>query len=385
MVGQVVAVVIVVLTLRWLFGNLISNLERLGIDTGFGVLRSPTGFQVRDAFGFGPNRPIFPDMLWLGIRNTAISAVVGIAIAVILGTLIGIGRLSTNWLVQKLATIYVEVFRNIPPLVILVFIYAAAFVSGPLPAMNPNSAPVTINIPGTDNTILMLSNDRWGIPSFATTDGAPGVFWIGVLVALAVAVSVWRWRTKVNIDTGAPHRRLLFSFLALLAVAIIAFLIAGNPYQMSWPTVSDNGRRMDGGFATNSAYLSLTFGLGLYTASHVAEIIRGSILAIHSGQSEAANALALNGFQRYRFVILPQAMRIAIPALINQFLNLTKNTSLGTAVAYADVTALVSTAIGNGKPAVQMLLVLMVIYLMFSFGWSLILNVVNRRFQFASR
>ena len=383
--GQVVAVLVVVLTLRWLFGNLIDNLNRLGIDTGFGVLRSPAGFQVRDAFGFDQNQPIFPDLLWLGIRNTAVSAVVGIAIAVILGTLIGIGRLSTNWLVKKMAMIYVEVFRNIPPLVILIFIYAAAFVSGPLPAMNPTSAPIELSVPGTDNTALLLSNDRWGIPSFATTDGSTSLFWIGMLVGLVAAAAVWRWRTKVNIDTGAPHRRVLFSFLTLLAIAIVFFLIAGNPYRMSWPTVSENGRRMEGGIATNSAYISLTVGLGLYTASHVAEIIRGSILAIHRGQTEASNALALSGFQRYRFVILPQAMRIAIPALINQFLNLTKNTSLGTAVAYADVTALTATAIGNGKPAVQMLLVLMIIYLMFSFGWSLILNVVNRRFQFASR
>ena len=131
--------------------------------------------------------------------------------------------------------------------------------------------------------------------------------------------------------------------------------------------------------------MSVTVALGLYTASHIGEIIRGSILAVHSGQSEAANALALSAFQRYRFVVLPQAMRIALPPTINQFLNLVKNTSLGTAVGSAEVTALTKTSIGNGRPAFQSILILMAVYLSFSLVISLILNVVNRRMQLVSR
>jgi len=125
--------------------------------------------------------------------------------------------------------------------------------------------------------------------------------------------------------------------------------------------------------------------LALYTASHVAEIVRGSILAVPKGQNEAANALALSGFQRYRFVVLPQAARIAVPPIINQFLNLTKNTSLAVAVAYPDVTSLVRTAIGNDQPSPQMILILMGIYLTFSLIISLVLNIVNRRIQLAGR
>jgi general L-amino acid transport system permease protein len=161
--------------------------------------------------------------------------------------------------------------------------------------------------------------------------------------------------------------------------------VTGGPLNLSWPAVSESGRVIEGGFTTNAGYLSVTIALGLYTASHIAEIIRGSILAVPKGQSEASNALALSGFQRYRFVVLPQALRIAIPPTINQFLNLTKNTSLATAVGYPDITALIKTAIGNGKPAVQLLLVLMIIYLLFSFMWSILLNFVNRRFQLVGR
>ncbi len=384
-VGQVVAVVAVFLLLRWLIGNLLDNLNQQGIDTGFDILGQPTNFSVRDDPGFNDRSPIFPNMLWVGIKNTAISAVVGIAMAVILGTLVGIGRLSTNWLVAKLSAIYVETLRNIPPLVIIIFFGFAVFTFGPFPAMNPTSAPWEWKLPGTDSNFAILSNDRWGIPSFASTNNNVGLFWILLLVALIVAGGVWWWRTQYNIRTGQPHHRVLFSMLTFLVLGVVAYFATGGPLDMSWPVVSESGRTIEGGFTTNAGYLAVTVALGLYTASHVAEIIRGSILAVPKGQSEASNALALTGFQRYRFVVLPQALRIAIPPMINQFLNLTKNTSLATAVGYPDVTALVKTAIGNGKPAVQLLLVLMIIYLMFSFIWSILLNIVNRRFQLAGR
>jgi general L-amino acid transport system permease protein len=384
-VGQVVAVVAVVLLLRWLIGNLLNNLNAQNISTDFDFLSQPTNFSIRDA-NFDPRSSIWPDMIMVGVRNTALSAMVGIFFAMIIGTLVGIGRLSSNWLVAKLSALYVEVIRNIPPLVIIIFFGFAVFTFGPFPAMNPTSPPWEWKLPGSDNNFAILSNDRWGIPAFANTArGSLGLFWLLLLIGLIAAVVMWVWRTRVNINTGQPHHRVILSFLTLVGVGVVAYFVTGRPFGMSWPAVSESGRVIEGGFATNSGYLALTAALALYTASHIAEIIRGSILAVPNGQSEAANALALSGFQRYRFVILPQAMRIAIPALINQFLNLTKNTSLATAVAYADITALTQTAIGNGKPAVQMLVILMSIYLLFSLFWSVILNVVNRRFQLAGR
>ncbi|MGH1506280.1 MAG: ABC transporter permease subunit [Acidimicrobiales bacterium] len=382
--GQVVAVVAVLALLRWLIGNLLSNLDEQNISTDFSILRGPTNFAIRDDPGFDDRSPIFPNMLWVGIKNTAISAVVGIVIAVVLGTLIGIGRLSTNWVVNRLSMLYVEVMRNIPPLIIIIFFGFAIFTFGPFPPFNPRNPPWEIGMPFSDGNLAILSNDRWGVPSLAS-DGNVGIFWLLMLVALAAAVAVWRWRTAINVRTGEPHRRAVYGAGTLLGLAVIASIVTARPYRLSLPAVSESGRVIEGGFATNAGYLSLTLALGLYTASHVAEIIRGSILAVPKGQTEAANALALSGFQRYRFVVLPQALRIAIPPIINQFLNLTKNTSLGTAVAYPELTALTKTAIGNGRPAVQMLLILMIIYLLFSLTWSVLLNLVNRRFQLAGR
>jgi len=383
-VAQIVAVAIVAFALRWLWNNLVESLEQRNFSTGFGVLRQPSQINIRDDPGFNPRSPIFPNMLWVGIKNTAISSVVGIVIAVVLGVLIGIGRLSSNWLVQKMSTFYVETLRNIPPLVIITFFWFAVFTFGPFPVFNASNPPWQIKIPGTDSNFLILSNDRWAFPSFKA-DGNIGIFWLLMAVALAAAVAVWIWRTKVNVNTGAPHHRVIFSLATLFGLGLIAFLATGIPYHFSWPAVTDNGRNVIGGFATNNGYMSLTVALGLYTASHVAEITRGSILAVHKGQGEAANALALSSFQRYRFVVLPQAARIAIPPLINQFLNLTKNTSLGTAVAYPEITSLIKTAIGNNTPPVQALAVLMAIYLLFSFFWSILLNLTSRKFRVVGR
>ncbi len=381
--GQVVAVAVVAALLRWLFGNLIDNLDAVGIPINFDFLDLPTNFQVPFDPGFDPRSPV-RNMIWVGVKNTLAAASVGITIAVILGTLIGVARLSTNWLVAKLAMIYVEVFRNIPPLLIIIFFGAAVFTNGPFPLLSPTSAPTELSVPGSDSSWLILSNTVWGIPSFAS-DGNTGAFWIAVLIALVVAIGLWRWRTKVNLETGRDHHRVLWSVGAFTAITAGAFVALGAPYVWSFPAVAESGRRIDGGFVLNFGYISITVALGLYTASHIAEIIRGSILAVDKGQSEAANALALSGFQRYRFVILPQAMRIAIPPIINQFLNLTKNTSLGTAVAYAEITALTASSIGNGRPAVPSLVVLIGIYLTFSFTISIVLNQVNKRFQVVGR
>lgn len=383
LIGQIVAVAAVAIALRWLFGNLITNLDRVGIPIDFGFLDQPTNFQIPFDPGFDPRSPV-RSMVWVGVKNTLAAASVGITIAVVLGTLIGIARLSTNWLVAKLAMIYVEVFRNIPPLLIIIFFGAAVFTNGPFPLLNPTSEPTRLGVPGSDSDWLILSNTVWGIPSFAS-DGNTGAFWVAVLAGLAVAIGLWRWRTKVNVETGQDHHRVLWSVGAFAAITLVAFVVLGGPYVWSFPDVAESGRRIEGGFVLNSGYISVTVALGLYTASHIAEIIRGSILAVDKGQSEAANALALSGFQRYRFVILPQAMRIAIPPVINQFLNLTKNTSLGVAVAYAEITALTQSSIGNGRPAVPSLLVLIGIYLSFSFTISIVLNQVNKRFQVVGR
>ena len=378
---QVVVVAVVFYVLWRLFNNLINSLNEKNINTSFDFLFQPTNFRINEDPGFDPRSDAW-QMFLVGVKNTFLAGFVGIMIASLLGLIIGVSRLSSNWLVAKLAQIYVEVFRNIPPLLIIIFFGAAVFTNGPFPIFQEANE---LKIPGTDDNFLIISNTRWAVPSFAESGGSTTLFWILVLISLAFAIGVWIWRTNVNIRTGKPHHRVLWSLGVFIVLVVISYIASGRPYTMSWPEVSENRRLVVGGFATSAGYLSVTVALGMYTASHIAEVIRGSILAVPKGQAEASTALALSSLQRYRFVILPQALRIAIPPTINQYLNLVKNTSLGIAVAYAEVTLLTKTLIGNGKPAPQSILVLMAVYLSFSLVISLILNIYNRRIQVGDR
>lgn len=378
--GQVAAVVVVFLILQWLIGNLVTNYGRLNISFDFGFLNQPTQFQIANHPQFNPRSPVWR-MVLVGVKNTALAGVFGIALAGVLGLIIGIGRLSQNWLAAKLSAAYVEFFRNIPPLVVIVFFAFAVFLYGPLPNLRQ---AIEIPLFGTGRTALILSNAEWGVPGMRST-GNLLAFGVSALVAVVAAAVVWRWRTRLNERSGEPHHRVLWSLGVLLAILVVSYVALGGPLVIDWPQLSENRRRIASGFSINSGFMSVAGALGLYTASHVAEIIRGSILAVPWGQTEASFALALTNFQRYRFVVLPQAMRIAVPPLINQALNLIKNTSLAAAVGYAEITTLTQTSIGNGRPAVQSVVILMVVYLGFSLLVSLILNIVNRRLQLVTR
>jgi general L-amino acid transport system permease protein len=379
-VGQVVAVIVVFLLLRWLFGNLIDNSRRVGISLDFGFLNRPTQFQIPNHPEFDPRSPVYR-MVLVGIKNTLLASVFGIVLAGVLGLIIGISRLSQNWLTSRLASAYVEFFRNIPPLVIIVFFAFAVFVHGPLPNLRE---AIEVGFPGTTHNLFVFSLELWGVPSVADA-GNLAYFAVGIAIALVVAALVWRWRTRIHDETGDPHHRLVWTFGVLATMLVVAYVLLGEPFRITWPTLSENRRRLIDGFAINAGFISVAGALGLYTASHVAEIVRGSILAVSKGQTEAANAVALSSFQTYRFVILPQALRIALPPLINQTLNLVKNTSLAAAVAYSEITNLTQTSIGNGRPAVPSVVILMAVYLSFSLIISLILNVVNRRIQLVAR
>jgi general L-amino acid transport system permease protein len=379
-VGQLVAVIVVFGIAYWLVNNLIGNMNRLGISTSFDFLFGPTNTAIPYHEEFDIRSPVW-QMTLVGIKNTFLAAIFGVILASIVGLLVGVSRLSENWLVARVATFYVEFFRNIPPLVIIIFFGFAVFTFGPFPIF---SESWELKVPGTVNNFLIINNDRWGVPGFTAT-GSLVLFWVILGAGVVLAAYMWRRRTKHFERTGQPHRRVLW-FTGVVVVSLaIAYFASGQPLDMSWPVISENRRRVDGGFIANWGWMSVTFALGFYTASHLAEIIRGSILAVHQGQSEAANAVALSAFQRYRFVVLPQAMRIALPPTINQYLNLVKNTSLGTAVGYAEITALTKTSVGNGRPAFQSFIIVMAVYLVFSLSISLILNVVNRRLQLADR
>ena len=370
---QAAALLAAVFVVWWLLRNLNSNLRESNIPTDFDFLTEPTGFRITDNAGFTSNLP-FWRLILIGIQNTLLAGGVGILIATIVGVLVGIGRLSTNWLVAKTTLVFVETLRNIPPLCVILFFWSALFVFGPLPVF---SNARELSLPFTDDNWLVLSNARIGIPSLRV-DSHTFIFWILFLILLAISAGIWVWRTRFSNTTGRPHHRVAWSLGTLVVGTIIVFAALGGPYSWSWPDVSENGRRLVGGFGASDGYLALTLALAFYTSTHIAEIVRGSIQAVPKGQSEAA--YALNSFQRYRFVVLPQAMRIAFPPTINQYLNLVKNTSLGIAVAYPDTANLIRTGIGNGNPSPQSIVIMMGVFLTISLLISTFGNAYNRFF-----
>jgi general L-amino acid transport system permease protein len=228
---------------------------------------------------------------------------------------------------------------------------------------------------------FVISNRHLAVPSPVAGDGL-GSFGLLLVGAVAVAAVVAVWRTRASVRTGQPHHRVLFGGGLVAAAAVVGWL-ALRPLRFSLPRVDD--AVIDGGFRISIFYTALTLAIGLYHASHVAEIVRGSILAVPRGQTEASTALGLSEFQRLRFVILPQAFRVAIPPTLSQYLSLTKNTSLGIAVAYPEVFSLVNRIINTGRPALESIALLMAIYITISLAVSLVINVFNRRFRLVER
>ena len=383
--GQALALIVVVALIRWMFHNLLVSMDRVGLPKDFDFLDSPYGVALRDAHGFDVRDPVWKALL-IGLQNTVLASVVGIFIATVVGVFIGIARLSSNWLVAKGASLYVESLRNIPPLVVIVFFGFALFTFGPFPAwaISRGQFPWEGRWPGSDSNWVIISKERWAIPSLSV-DNNGGLFWVLVLVAAIIAVAIGIWRTQRSNTTGKPHHRMLWSLGVFAVIVVACFVALGGPYSWSWPAVSENGRRVVGGFSTNSGYMALTLALGLYTASFVAEIIRGSILAIPKGQTEAAMSVALKSGQRYRHVVLPQAQRIAIPPYISECANLIKNTSLGLLIAYPDLFLVAVTAWGINFPAPQLILILMLTYLLINLIVSALLNVYNRSLQLKER
>jgi general L-amino acid transport system permease protein len=366
---QVVFVAAVAGFLLFLLDNVVYNLERRGIPTGFDYLRQPAGFAIPDS-DFRSSQSL-GDALLVGVQNTIKVALLGIVLATILGVLVGVGRLSTNWLVRKAAAVYVETFRNIPVLVIILFWYFGVMIKLP---------PIREAVELLD--LVAISNRGIVIPWFDRV-GAGGVFAAFALVAVLAAAAAWIWRTRRFDRTGESHRRALWAGVVLLAILTVGFVLTGRPWTLDTPEVGELST--SGGFRLAPEYAALLIALSLYTASHIAEIVRGSILSVARGQSEAANALGLSGFQRLRHVVLPQAFRVSVPPISNQYLNLVKNSSLGVAISYYEVTKVTQVSIAQSAPAVQAIVLLMAIYLVFSLTIAAITNLVNRRLTLKGR
>ena len=359
-VGLVVAVVI------WLYGNYIDNTAEQNIPTDFGFLDNPANFQITGN-ELSTNAPI-RDALAQGVLNTLRVSVVGIVAATVLGTLIGIARLSKNWIVRKIATVYVEAVRNVP-LALFVVAGLLVVVLGTFPTIQD-----AWNLGG----LAIISNRGVAVPWFI--GAGVGLLAIGACGGLAAWLTA-RWRASVSDRTGVLPRSGLWGGSAFALVFLVGWFALG--YELTLPEL--DGRQTVGGIRIDPSFFAILFALVIYTSSHIAEIVRGSIQAVPRGQGEAADSVALSGFQRMYFVILPQAFRIAIPPIGNQYLNLIKNSSLGAAIGYYDITLVAQTTVGNGSPAVPVFALTMVLYICISLFTSMIVNIANRRSALVER
>lgn len=299
------------------------------------------------------------------MRNTAVVAAAGIVLATLVGVATGVARLSRNWLVRRGAGLYVETVRNVPPLVVIFFFWLA----------------VILTLPSIENAVewfgvTVFSNDGLVFPSLRAKADASSFLPVVALGALA-AVIVWIVRTRTFDRTGRPHYRVVSSLGVFAAVVLVGYFALGRPLEPSIPERGEFGTT--GGLRLNPEFASLVFALSLYTATHIAEIVRGAVQAVARGQSEAATALGLSDRKRMRYVVLPQAFRVAIPPMANQYLNLTKNTSLAVAIGFPEVTSVISITVGQGNPAPQSFAALMLAYLVFSLAISAVVNIANRR------
>lgn len=372
---QFIALAGIIALVTFLWSNFRTRTDEIGLDLNFDFLSQPGGISIFD-------NPLEPSdsvgaAITAGFMNTIRVIVVGIPLSLLLGTIVGVSRFSSNFLVRKLATGYVEFIRNIPPLLVIIFFWTAVFLE-----RFPRSQEAWRPLDGW----FIFSNNRFAFPSLMRANENFEAFRIVILVAIVAAVVVGIWRTKVFNNTGAPHRRTLWGLGTFATIVVVAFFILGGPMGTSKPFVDEEfGRVWEGGLVMQMPYVALTLALIVYTATHISEIVRGSILAVHKGQGEAADALALSTIQRYRFVILPQAFRVAFPPLISQFLNYSKNSSLALAIGFAELTGVTVNLFGQSRPAPQLLLILALLYLTLSLILSLVGNVINRRLQLVGR
>jgi general L-amino acid transport system permease protein len=371
LIVQVVLVVAIVAFFGWIAYNTAANLQRANIASGFGFLEERAGFEIgQSPIAYSPDRT-YAYALVVGLLNTFVVAALGIAIATIVGFLVGIGRLSKNWLIRKLSTVYVETFRNIPPLLVILFWYfgVLAILPAPRDAIDAGFG-------------FSLSNRGIFMPKLLFEPGA-GLVGIAILVAIVLIVGVSLWTHRRQMATGQPFPVFWTSLAILLGLPFLTYLMAGTPIGLEFPEQTRFSLR--GGLQLQPEFLALVFALSIYTASFIAEIVRAGILAVSHGQTEASYSLGLTPGPTLRLVIIPQAMRVVIPPLTSQYLNLTKNSSLAVAIGYADLVSVGGTILNQTGQAVEIVAIWMVIYLSISLATSLFMNWFNRRVALVER
>lgn len=369
---QIVALIVLLLSLAWIVNNTIQNLENLGVETGYGFLEHPASYDINQRLIEYTSRSTHARAALVGFLNTVLVAVTGVAFATLLGFLAGILRLSQNWLVSRLMTAYIEFTRNVPVLLHILLWYGIVVHTLPHPkqALEPVGG-------------FFLSNRGFYVPRPEFGDFA----WV-IPAALAAAVAgVWlfaRHARRVQERTGRIYPVFSIGLAAIVAAPVIAFYAAGSPVELDWPALK--GFNYKGGVALKPEFFALWFALSIYTAAFIAEIVRSGILAVSHGQTEASYSLGIKPGRTMRLVIIPQALRVIVPPLISQYLNLTKNSSLAIAVGYMDVTATIGRiSLNQTGRALECMSILLTIYLLISLTISAFMNWYNRRIRLVER
>jgi general L-amino acid transport system permease protein len=368
---QVLTLLAVGLVSYYLLSNVQANLERQSIATGFGFLEKESSFEIGESLIEYSSADTYARALLVGVLNTVKVSFVGIVLTVILGAFIGIARLSTNWLVSKIASAYIEFFQNIPILLQLFFFYALFYEVFPSPkhALNP-----VVGVFVTNRGIA------FGVPASHEVHGH-----MLIIFGLACVITYFlnRWAKSRQARTGQTFPVLYSGLGIILGLPLLTWLVFGAPTAMNTPRLT--GFNFEGGMTLSPEFVALLFGLVLYTAAFVAEIVRAGIQSISKGQTEAAMSIGLRPGQVMKLVIMPQALRVIVPPLTSQMLNLTKNSSLAVAIGYPDFVAVAGTSINQTGQAIEGVAMIMLVYLTFSLSTSAFMNWYNKRIALIER
>ncbi|MEN8212260.1 MAG: amino acid ABC transporter permease [Thermodesulfobacteriota bacterium] len=368
---QIGAACLFALVAWYLVSNTMSNLEKQSIATGFGFLNNEAAFEIGESLIEYSAADRYMRALWVGFLNTLLVSFIGIVLTVIIGTFIGVARLSKNWLINKCAAGYIELFQDIPILLQLFFWYAFFYEMLPSPrnAVNPFSG-------------LFLCNRGliFGIPQ---AHPVYKYMAIALIIAVIVIFFIKRWAKKRQNLTGKAFPVFYTSIFLILGLPFLCWLIGGAPTAMSIPVLK--GFNFKGGLSISPEFAALLLGLVLYTAAFVAEVVRAGIQSVTKGQTEAAMAIGLKPGQVLNLIILPQALRVIIPPLTSQMLNLTKNSSLAVAIGYPDFVSVAGTAINQTGQAIEGVMLIMIVYLIFSLSTSVFMNWYNKKMAIVER
>ena len=369
-VWQVIVVGVIGSIIWWLWSNTVHNLEVRRIATGFGFLQREAGLPIAESLIPYEPTDTYLRALTVGVLNTLKVAVVGVVLATILGTLIGIARLSKNFLVARISAFYVEVIRDLPLLLQLLFWYTIMQgLPGPRQAMQPLEG-------------VFLSNRGMKMPALVWENAHTGA----VLAFLAGIVLTWMYaraaRAKQMAD-GQPRKVWPAAIALLIGLPVLTWQVMGAPWEIDWPAL--RGFNFRGGMSISPEYAALLIGLVTYTAGFIAEVVRAGILSVSQGQWEAAQALGLRHGSVLRLIVMPQALRVIIPPLTSNYLNLTKNSSLAVAIGYQDIVSIANTTLNQTGQAIEGIAIIMLVYLTISLSISLFMNWYNARIALVER